>query len=87
MNTILITAPECSKCNYVKSHVDCTGIKVLDRSDSEAMAYMTYFGIYDDALIHLPVLIVDADDDETQILHGNGIKIVKKIKEIMTEQK
>jgi hypothetical protein len=82
MNTILITAPECKKCNYVKAHVDCSKIKVLDRSEVDAMAYMTYFGIYDDALIHLPVLIVDADDDETEIIHGNGVKIVKKIKEL-----
>ncbi len=82
MDVVLITAPDCQKCNYVKSHVDCSQITVYDRSDKKAMALMAFNDILTKDL-HLPILIYDDLDGETQIIAGNGVKIVEKIREIV----
>ena len=82
MDVVLITAPDCQKCNYVKSHIDCSQITVYDRSDKKAMALMAFHDILTKDL-HLPILIYDDLDGETQIIAGNGVKIVDKIKEII----
>jgi len=82
MGVTLITAPDCQKCNYVKSHVDCSRIEVLDRSSTKATVLMAYHEILDKDL-HLPVLIYDDLDGETQIIAGKSVEIVKKIKEII----
>lgn len=82
MDVVLITAPDCQKCNYVKSHIPCSEITVYDRSDKKAMALMAFHEILNKDL-HLPILIYDDLDGETQIIAGNGVKIVEKLKEII----
>lgn len=82
MDTVLITATDCQKCNYVKSHIDCSQIIVYDRSDKKAIALMAFHEILNKDL-HLPILIYDDLDGETQIIAGNGTKIVNKIREIV----
>lgn len=80
MNTmVLITASECKKCEYVKKHVDCKHVDVLDRNSTDAIALMAVHGIYDKDL-HLPVFISDKYDDEPEIIAGHGLQIIERIK-------
>lgn len=76
---VLITASECNKCNYVKSHVDCSKVEVLDRESPEAMAIMVMYGVYDKDL-HLPIFISDKYNDDAEIIAGKSLEIIERIK-------
>jgi len=59
----LFTKENCSKCDFVKKHVDLDGlgvaVEVLGPENSDALAHLAWHGLVAVAEKQLPILVLD----------------------------